>query len=101
MNKAVSVADVAKLFGGGGHEMAAAFRIANGSLADNEADIIQKIRDFQAGRPTGKSPEMTSVDLAPTLPFETAVPAPPAAAEPQPVVPDLDALKAKQASLQS
>lgn len=81
VNKAVSVADIAKLFNGGGHEMAAAFRIPNGSLADNEREIVSKIREFQLrakNQPAGTS---TTPDAAPEIP-------------------DLDALKAKQASLE-
>ncbi|MGI6103345.1 MAG: DHH family phosphoesterase [Patescibacteria group bacterium] len=50
VSREVSVADVAGLMGGGGHEMAAAFRLPGGSLADNEHEIIEKIRTFQAKR---------------------------------------------------
>lgn len=50
VNSQVSVAEVAALFGGGGHEMAAAFRIPSGSLAENESEILNKIRSFQAER---------------------------------------------------
>ncbi|MCA9388471.1 bifunctional oligoribonuclease/PAP phosphatase NrnA [Candidatus Berkelbacteria bacterium] len=50
VNKEFSVAEVANLFGGGGHQMAAAFRIPNGSLADNERQIVDQIKQFQASR---------------------------------------------------
>lgn len=57
VNLDVSVSDIAGLFGGGGHKMAAAFRIANGSLADNEQEVIAKIKEYQA-----KPKEQTSDD---------------------------------------
>src|SRR5690606_17299841 len=82
VNKAVSVADIAKLFGGGGHEMAAAFRIPNGSLADNEREIVSNIRNHQLG--TKNQPTNTAPSIDPATPE----------------IPDLDALKAKQASLE-
>ncbi len=56
VNPEVSVADIAGLFGGGGHKMAAAFRIAGGSLADNEQDVIAKIKDYQV-KPKDQTPD--------------------------------------------
>lgn len=44
----VNVADIARLFGGGGHEAAAAFHLPNETLANRGDEIIQKIRDWQA-----------------------------------------------------
>lgn len=44
----VNVADIARLFGGGGHEAAAAFHLAGETLANCGDEIIQKIRDWQA-----------------------------------------------------
>jgi len=44
--KDVNVAEIAKLFAGGGHEVAAAFRV-EGNLKDKEDTILSKIRDFQ------------------------------------------------------
>ena len=55
VKKGTSVAEVATIFGGGGHEMAAAFRIHGGSLVENEQKIIAKIRSFQAGDNSGGS----------------------------------------------
>ncbi len=69
VNPALSVAEVAGLFGGGGHEMASAFRIPGGSLADNESEVLGKIREFQAARLNPQNP----------LPTPAASAAPPAA----------------------
>lgn len=43
----VDVSAIAKLFGGGGHEAAAAFQIPLGRLAEQEGEIIGKIKEFQ------------------------------------------------------
>lgn len=43
----VSVAEIAKIFGGGGHELAAAFHIPNTTLLDVENEIISKLKDLQ------------------------------------------------------
>lgn len=50
INPDVSVEDIAKLFGGGGHKMAAAFRIAGGNFASHGQMVIDKIRRFQQTR---------------------------------------------------
>ncbi len=47
--KGFNVSQIAELFGGGGHEAAAAFRL-EGDLKNNHDKILQKIRDFQAGK---------------------------------------------------
>jgi len=49
-NKSKDVSAIAKLFGGGGHPMAAAFQISGTSLEQSEFKIIQKIKDFQKGQ---------------------------------------------------
>ena len=46
--KGVNVSSIAELFGGGGHEVAAAFRI-EGSLKDKLDMILSKIENFQNG----------------------------------------------------
>lgn len=46
----VDVASLAKIFGGGGHEAAAAFQIPGATLLANEGEIIEKVREFQRGR---------------------------------------------------
>ncbi|MBI4032264.1 DHH family phosphoesterase [Candidatus Berkelbacteria bacterium] len=74
VNPKVSVADVAGLFGGGGHEMAAAFRLTSGSLADNETEIIEKIRRFQAGQRTEQPNQPLS--SMPTMPESGLQPSP-------------------------
>lgn len=43
----VNVAEIAKLFGGGGHELAAAFSLANTKLLESESMVINKIKEYQ------------------------------------------------------
>ncbi len=45
--KGFNVAQVAEMFNGGGHEVAAAFRL-NGDLKENQNNILDKIRQFQS-----------------------------------------------------
>ncbi len=89
VNKLVSVAQIAELFGGGGHEMAAAFRIPNGSLGENEAQILDKIRAFQGAR-LAQQPAAA----VPGQPF-----AMPGDAGATPAVPSVASLKEQQAKL--
>lgn len=51
--KGVNVARIAESFGGGGHEVAAAFRV-NGSLNDNMQSILDKIAKMQGGGDSAK-----------------------------------------------
>jgi len=51
--KGVNVARIAESFGGGGHEVAAAFRV-NGSLNDNMQSILEKIAKMQGGNSSDK-----------------------------------------------
>lgn len=44
----IDVASIARLFGGGGHEAAAAFHLAGETLLNRGDQIIQKIREWQA-----------------------------------------------------
>jgi len=46
-NKNTDVAEIAKLFGGGGHVMAAAFQINNSTLEKASNMIITKIKEYQ------------------------------------------------------
>ncbi|MCX6808475.1 MAG: bifunctional oligoribonuclease/PAP phosphatase NrnA [Candidatus Berkelbacteria bacterium] len=46
-NRTKDVAAIAKLFGGGGHTMAAAFQIKDKKLTEVETEIISKIKNFQ------------------------------------------------------
>jgi phosphoesterase RecJ-like protein len=46
----VDVSALAKLFGGGGHEAAAAFHLPGETLASAQEEIVQKIREFQSGK---------------------------------------------------
>lgn len=45
-----SVEEIAKIFGGGGHKMAAAFKLENGSFEKDSLGIIDQIKDFQQKR---------------------------------------------------
>lgn len=84
VNPEVSVSEIAGLFAGGGHKMAAAFRLPGGSLADNEAAVIDKIKAYQKGerpsQPTTPAPtspsEPTSLEsIEETSPVSGATPA--------------------------
>ncbi|MEK7183928.1 MAG: DHH family phosphoesterase [Patescibacteria group bacterium] len=101
VNKLVSVAQVAELFGGGGHEMAAAFRIANGSLIENEADVLEKIRTFQEAHLTQQTPQAGGQPNQFVVPGASApvhaVPQPAAAT--QPSIPSVASLKERQAAI--
>lgn len=46
----IDVAAIAKLFGGGGHEAAAAFHLPGEILETKKQEIIQKIRDWQKSK---------------------------------------------------
>ncbi|KKQ73967.1 MAG: Phosphoesterase RecJ domain protein [Berkelbacteria bacterium GW2011_GWB1_38_5] len=46
----IDVASIARLFGGGGHEAAAAFQIPGATLADKEGEILAKIREYQRSK---------------------------------------------------
>ncbi len=46
----VDVSAIARLFGGGGHEAAAAFNLAGESLETRGHEVIQKIRDWQKSK---------------------------------------------------
>ncbi len=61
--RGVNVSAIAELFGGGGHEVAAAFRI-EGSLADKQNMILTKIENFQNGSPTDNTPKQEAVKPA-------------------------------------
>ena len=47
-NPAVDASAIAEMFGGGGHGQAAGFRIPDGDFRQHEAEVINKIRQFQA-----------------------------------------------------
>lgn len=50
IEKGINVADIARQFAGGGHELAAAFYLPNTTLAQSEITIIDKIREMQNKR---------------------------------------------------
>lgn len=107
VNTELSVADVAGLFGGGGHEMASAFRIPGGSLADNESEVLTKIRDFQAKRlKPGVSSTPIISEPSPSAPAEIpsaeslgVVTQPPSSATTPTAAPTPQDLKQQQATL--
>ena len=49
-DKSVDVSTIARIFGGGGHEMAAAFHLENTTLEREKKRIITKITDYQMKR---------------------------------------------------
>lgn len=50
VNPKTSVEEIAKLFNGGGHKMASAFKIEGGSINQSSNDIIEKIKNYQKQR---------------------------------------------------
>jgi phosphoesterase RecJ-like protein len=56
ISQGFNVAQIAEIFGGGGHEVASAFRI-EGDLHDNEEKILTKIRQFMSKKPLQTSEE--------------------------------------------
>ena len=51
----MDVSKIANLFGGGGHTMAAAFRVTDSTLKQKESEIIATIRDYLTGNtPSGQ-----------------------------------------------
>ena len=48
--RGVDAVEVARMFGGGGHSEAAAFKLSNTSLALAEREVIEKVREFQRQR---------------------------------------------------
>lgn len=48
--KGVDAAEIAALFGGGGHPGAAGFKLLDMSVTEAEPVVLQKIRDYQAAR---------------------------------------------------
>ncbi len=50
LEKGINLTEIANLFGGGGHDMAAAFEIAGGSVTKDLGMVIEKISQFLAKR---------------------------------------------------
>lgn len=57
VNPKTSVEETAKIFGGGGHKMAAAFKIENGNFQKDNLEIIAKLKNFQQQRLSKESSE--------------------------------------------
>jgi len=49
-NRTKDVSQIAKLFNGGGHPMAAAFQLSNTTLFDSTNMIVDKIKEYQRGQ---------------------------------------------------
>lgn len=62
----VDASAIAEMFGGGGHNQAAGFRLTGGEIQKREHEIIEKIRDFQKER-TG----VIDIEEAETQPKES------------------------------
>lgn len=61
------VSEIAKLFEGGGHPLAAAFEIKDSSLMQSSSIILEKIKNYQRERlsmvePTGETPAETPIE---------------------------------------
>lgn len=48
--KGIDAADIAKVFGGGGHHGAAGFRLLDSSIAEAEAVVVTKVKEYQEKR---------------------------------------------------
>jgi len=61
--KGINVSEIAELFGGGGHEVAAAFRV-EGKLAEKKELVLEKIKSYQRKEPVeeGKNTEESIVN---------------------------------------
>jgi len=55
VERGCDVSNIAKLFGGGGHAMAAGFVVSRDDPANTTEKIVGKIRDFQKGQPKAAS----------------------------------------------
>lgn len=55
VQESVNVAEIAKLFGGGGHKLAAAFQIPGKTISEMEEEIINKIKEYQISKYSIKS----------------------------------------------
>lgn len=53
----IDVSQIARLFGGGGHEAAAGFQITGGNLITHEQEILAKINEYQQ-RKIAQNPEL-------------------------------------------
>jgi len=70
--KGVNSAEIAALFGGGGHPGAAGFKLSDIELAAAEEIVIGKIREYQARKPK-LTPEEEDAILEQPSPAETIV----------------------------
>jgi len=70
--KGVDAAEIAGLFGGGGHPGAAGFKLVDLGIDQAEGIIVNKIREYQAksgvGTGLGESPELIAPTAPPVLP---------------------------------
>lgn len=62
VGKSVNVAEIARLFNGGGHELAAAFQIPNTSFEEGKEMILIRIKEFQAKRLGFLNNELNNID---------------------------------------
>lgn len=67
VEKGIDVSNIARIFGGGGHDMASAFHLANTTLEREIGRIIGKISDFQSKQLQMKSQSGT-LPLSQTMP---------------------------------
>src|SRR3989344_3466482 len=68
--RGIDAADIAKIFGGGGHHGAAGFKLLDSRIPEAEATVVAKIREYQAKRLMGVTPtpaESENVGLEPVI----------------------------------
>ncbi|MBN2585551.1 DHH family phosphoesterase [Patescibacteria group bacterium] len=51
--RGIDAADIAKMFGGGGHHGAAGFKLLDSGIPEAETTVVTKIREYQAKRSSG------------------------------------------------
>lgn len=76
VQRGINVAEIAQMFGGGGHELAAAFQINGTNFDDYKDKILIRIKEFQAKRlglitDSIKRPELITEDVLESMSAES------------------------------
>lgn len=68
VTRGIDVSEIAKLFGGGGTPVAAAFRIPNANLDEAEREVIDRLRTYQRDRLALSSPAKEAKPVTDQMP---------------------------------
>jgi len=93
--KGVNVAQIAELFGGGGHEVASAFRM-DGKLTESENNILNKIRQFQSKSPNFSKTDSSSYTQKADAKTEPKEFGPSATVDPDPIISEKEDTQTEQ-----